>query len=788
MPGPAARPPLARRVCRALVLTVAVLPGLASAALPGPATAMPPDRAPAFEPYLTETEGWPGDPVVVNLEGLPQPMTLCRVHWEGKEDEATSCEGRTATIAVPDDAPPGPATLSWQVEHRPGVILNLETPEPQPDAGQDPDVVRTSGKLDYTVRGVDATADRDEATPGASVDVTFRPVGGVRITDCGVSEPSPMRCPPKSRSRSVRIAVPSDATPGGDLTVRWQARSVLDGETHPSGGSITVRIVALPPIEFDVRGQADVLGPGQPFVATFVSLTPGVTVTGCGLTLGDRAGCGASDVAVVRVPPGTPSGRTLVIPWDLTYTSKRPGEEPGTAKGELTLRVLAEPSEMEVSVQPASAHPGQEVMLTFVSLRPRVAISGCLVFFPRDAGAFCRQSSKRWFARTRVPADAVPGASLLRWGVESISVDGQVVVDKGTFAFTVRAHPPEPTSGGPTPEPSPTVVPDPVHPSRDRPEPTVIPPTVPPAPTPDRRQPTFAAGSDPESSAPGQAVTVSLAALTDGTTITGCTAGFRDAKVSACRATGAATRSARLLVPASAEPGDRPLDWKVTWRDTTGRTGEEGGTIAYRVSDPDRPATPAFRVQVTPPKAKPGDRVTVLHSALDDGVTITGCHAEFGAGGGAPADCRNTPQGWTADVTVPENAPGGTGAVLWDVAYDRAGPATADGFTRLEVLPVADPGFWSRAAGFGGRIALGFAALAGFVAYRGLAGRLRERFKQGRARTGPAELPEGVRVVATTDAGVFHTELTAPARESRPAIRLVPAPGPRRITLREEPP
>jgi len=680
----------------------------------------------------------------------------CRLYWAEAMEKKADCDlAYHAVIEVPD-LPPGQAVLRWEMDYRPPVVAQL-----LPSGSPSPDVVPTSGEIPFTVDGVVATADRAEPEPGGPLAVTFTPIGtGVIINDCGIDEGIRASCPKNTDVSQARITVPATAVPGDDLKLHWYAVSGPKGEPRRNEGYLRVKIRPLPPAEFDVRGQADTLGPGQPFIAMFRSLTSGVTITGCGLTLGDRSACGASDAAVVMIPPDARSGTTLTIPWDLTYSSTRPGEPTDTATGELHLGIRAEASEMAVTVQPAEAYPGDEVVLTFASLRPRVSIVECLAFFPNDLGGTCQRSPRRWFARTRVPPNAPRGPTLLRWGAASITDGGQPITDSGAFVFTVRARAGKPLV------------------TRQR--------QFGPPRDADPQPPTFMATSDPEATAPGKAVTVSVAPLTPGVAVVGCTAGFRGAAGSACSDSGGGTWTARPSVPASAGPGDQPLDWHVTWRDTTGRQGRDAGTITYRVSEPDAPPQPAFRVQATPPKARPGEHVTVTHNALDDGVTITGCEAGFSVGG-TMAGCRNTGQGWVADVTVPENAPAGTGTVLWNVAYDRAGPSTADGFTRLEVVAaITDPSFWSKLTGIGGRIALGALAFAGFIGYRVVGPRVLERWKQRRARA--ADLPDDVDVSPLPDAGVFRTDLGAPTREPHPVIRLSPIGGTPRVSLREEPP
>jgi hypothetical protein len=724
---------------RALRLTIVfwALCALAMVVAPAPVRADPEPR----QPQVRKTQGWPGDRVDVLFPASHYYRIVgCRLYWERAKDIRKECDGDYhATIEVPD-LPAGPAPLRWEMEY---------APYPMPSSSAGPDVMATGAPIDFTVNGVTAIADRTEAEGGDPVTVTFAAVGGdVVVGDCGVDKPFPMVC---SDDRRVRFTVPADAVPGSTVNLHWYAASGFQGLEHPDDGEIGVRVRPLPPVEFDVRGQAESLGPGQPYVATFRSLTPGVTIEGCGLTLGKRSACGASDVAVVMIPPDTPSGTTLTIPWDLNYASKRRGEKPGRATGELSLPVVAETSEMAVTVQPAKAYPGDDVVLSFASLRPRVKIIECLVFFPDDRGGVCQRSPRRWFARTKVPSSAGPGPMLLRWGAASISDGGQPIADSGAFVFTVLAG----TKTAETPK----------IPTKDPPE-------------ADPRPPAFIATSDPETTTPGERVSVSVAPLTPGVTVVGCTAGFRDQGGEVCSETGGGSWTARPEVPAAAGPGDQPLDWHVTWRDTTGREGRDAGTIAYRVSAPGAAPPPAFQVEVAPPKAEPGDQVTVAHRALDGGVTITGCEAGFSSGG-SMATCRDTGQGWVADVTVPESAPAGTGTVLWNVAYDRDGPGAADGFTRLEVAQVAGPGFWGKLAGFAGRVATGAVALVAFLAYRLLGDRVRHWRKR--------KMPEGVDVRPLPGAEAFRTDLGAPPREPHPVIGLSPIRAVPRIHLREGP-
>jgi len=620
----------------------------------------------------------------------------------------------------------------------------------------------------FTGPGVAVTAVPEPVERGKPVTVTLTGVpSGLTIITCqvvlGLAVAACAGGP--AGQREVLVTVPADTPEGSELPLSWTFTYTYGYGKEPTekGHGSTVVRVALPSPEFSVLPATDAALPGLPFVVTFASSTPGVTVTGCGLTYRSREPCSRSGVAVVMIPPDTPPNSSITFSWDLSYTSTRPGEQPGARADRLTVRVVAEQPRFIAGVQPARGLPGQEVTLTLEPAVPGVSIVGCLAFFPNGDEGTC-QRSRRWFARTRIPSDAPPGATLLRWGVGAITADGRPYVGNGVLPFEVL--PAVLTPSSPSPSPSPSVSPSPV---------------LSPAPSASAGgEPTaaFVAVTDPESAEPGHRVTVTVEALTSGTAVTGCRAAFAGQAGTRC-ARSAGRWTATVTVPAGARPGDLPLTWSVTSRSSSGAAGRDGGVITYRVLGRGAPAPPQFTVEVRPGSVAPGGHVAVIHRPDDAGVTITGCSAGYSPGG-ASATCRNTGQGWAADVVVPQNAPPGTGTVLWQVAYARpAGAGSADGLTGLGVQPVAQgPEDWpSKLWGIAWRGAAGALVLAALIGSRTVARRLR-----GRSR-----LPAGVTVVAVRPAGLMNVVLHDPQAGPRRRIRLAVRRGRPRIDLYEEP-
>ncbi|HEU4348653.1 MAG TPA: hypothetical protein VFR35_12805 [Actinoplanes sp.] len=200
---------------------------------------------------------------------------------------------------------------------------------------------------------------------------------------------------------------------------------------------------------------------------------------------------------------------------------------------------------------------------------------------------------------------------------------------------------------------------------------------------------------------------------------------------------------------------------------------------------------PAFSVLADPTAAAPGGRIAVLHRSLVDGVSITGCSAGFKPD--AMADCRQTAQGWIADVDLPTKTAAGSGALRWTVAYSRAGqntPGSTDGllnFTVLAAVPVAEePGIWTTLWGLLWRVVLGGALLAGLVGARRIGTRGRTWWKEHRA--GNPGVPESVRVVPVIPDGPLDVDLSNPDAPPRRLIRLTYHRRPPDISIREEKP
>jgi hypothetical protein len=350
-----------------------------------------------------------------------------------------------------------------------------------------------------------------------------------------------------------------------------------------------------------------------------------------------------------------------------------------------------------VTVQPGQGEPGDEVTVSLQPVDDDVRILDCMTFFPHGPGAICQRSPERWFTRTVVPPDALPGTALLRWGVTSLTAGERRATPTGGVPFKV-VKPVEPPTDNPSSKPpvdKPPVDKPPVDNPTTNP-PTRGPTTGPPISTPDTQhqtgQPVFVAMTDPEGADPGQPVSVTIQPLTTGTTITGCRAAFDGTEGATCRPAGG-NWTAEVTVPDNAAPGDLPLQWDVT--DTGGQGG--GGTINYRVLRSGVP--PQVRVTIDPTEGKSGGTVKVTPHIDDATVTITGCRAAY-LPGGQLAECHNDGQGWVADVALPKDAPAGSATLFWRVAYARSGDDGAtDGNVTIPV--VADPqSVWDRLVGF----------------------------------------------------------------------------------------
>ena len=768
-------------------------------------------------PFTVQPQRWhglAGDEITVTFHNSrPEYGYLirsCGVWFEHNPESIANCSEVTpgasdsdwaATVVVPEPLPQGPAYLHWTVSYRQPTRPQLSYIAPSPVESV-PVEPSAEGRHSFTIFTVDVTATPTTTDPGTSITVDFvAPTGVPDITECGVTfVDRAARCSgdPEPR-KSVRIRVPADLVETEPILLAWHvAYAGPDREqTGTRDGTIPIT-VSVPPPEFDVRPASLTAQPGVPFTVTFTSLTRGIDLTGCGIAVELRAECSPSGIAALIVPPDTPPGTTLRLSWDLSYVSSRPGEPPGTRKGRLSIPVEVTAPDFAVTVQPASAAPGQEITLSFRSLVEGVQIVDCIAFFPNATAGYCQRTPERWVARTSVPKDARPGALLLRWGVASRTAAGAPGEANDVIAYPV-VSPPTTTSAAPTTTPPPTTTPATTPPTTITPT-TTTPTTAVPSPTPtggtqtgppDTSPPTFVAMTDPESAAPGDRVTVTVATVDPAAQVTGCTVAFDGHGGSACREVGDRW-SASVRVPDTAEPDtDVSLSWSATSRTVAGKTGVGSGTISYRVLEPGVPPPAAFTVRTDPAAAAAGKRVAVSHESLVPGVTITGCQAGFAKG--AMADCHQAPGGWVADLTVPTAAPPGSGTVRWRLTYSRAGqaPGVTDGLLTFRVLPGSPPhpaGVWTGLWPFIWRILLGGLLLAGLIGWRRVAGRVRE--SRGRERSGAdhAELPESVRVVPILPAGPLGVTVTSAGTPARHLIRLTIHRRDPRIRLHEDSP
>jgi hypothetical protein len=760
-----------------LIRLVLVLSALTVVATANGAWALDPTPVPApdgFSIRVSRVAGLPGESIEVEFHDAKESaLYQCGVYDKSQPNLAANCvdganKVRTATVAVPRVPPGEVVELTWWIDP----LYQVYSPSP------------LDGSFDVTVLGVEATTQPEVATPGKPVTITLNgQPDGLRITSCTVElGGAEERCD----GGRATVLVPADTPPGSELPLSWKFDYAYGKNNDKGRGEGGRPIRVAPPLpEIEAQQETETAAPGLPFAVTFISRTAGVTVTGCVLTYRPPARCNPSGVAVVTIPLDTPVDSTITLPWTVYYTSTRPGDGLLPVDGYLKIPVVAVQPRFTATEQPARARPGDEVTVTLEPVDPGVTIVGCQAFFPHGVGAFCQRSPKRWFARTRVPADAQPGATLLRWGVEALTADGRLAADNGVLPFQVLAagRPSKPTSA---PTSSPTSAPTSSPTSAPTSSPTSAPtssPTSAPTSRAAEPQPVFVAVTDPEAAEPGQRVSVTIQPLTAGTTITGCHAAFAGTDGSACEPSGARW-TASVTVPDDARPGDLPLRWNVTARTGAGA----GGTVTYRVLGSGPPPRPEFEIGLDPTSVRPGGHVAVTNRAYDEGVAITGCSAGY-TPGGAMAACRDTGQGWVADVVVPENAPPGTGILYWQVAYARSGdiaPGSTNGSVGMAVLPppTEQVAWLSRLWGIvwrGGAGALGLAALIGLRAAAGPVRKWRER-----RRRDAGGLPEGVSVTVVRPFGPASATAADPDAAPRRVIRLTIHRGVPNIRLHEE--
>jgi hypothetical protein len=713
------------------------------------------------------TSGLPGLQLGVKFSYKEYPVHIedCEAHLDGDWKQVVRCDrsadSASRIMVLPKELKAGDHTVHWTVGYR----LELNAMQPYQDPDQGPD--RDTGAFNFTVfeAAFDAVADPPVTNPAQPVALRFASrAADVAIKGCRVVFGRQVyECQEARDGWSARLPAPDVAS-----FVRWMVDYTGGPGTDDTAvGSTEVRVVPWPAPEFRVAvAGSDTVAPGAPVTVQFESLTAGVRIKDCGTTYRQRRiGCGQSHLTVVSIPGDAEAG-TVELPWDLTYESSRRGEKGDRKSGLLKITVVVEEPDFTVTVQPPAARPRETVTLAFTSLVPGVDIVGCIAFFPHAPGNTCQRSPERWFVRTKVPADTQPGATLLRWGVASVSTAGRAGADDDVIPYTVL--PPlvvnDPTkgiqSGGTTGSTNGTSTASSTGPTKDTTssdttsresttQATTTTTTL--GPTPE-----FVAETKPESARPRARVVVTVSPLDPDVRILGCAIAFATAGDRACRRSGGRW-SAGVTVPADATAGETlPLAWRVVFQDAAGRRGTDNGTIDYLVQA-DVPYPPAFEVVADPAAATPGKRVTVSHTPLDADVAITGCRAGFTEK--AMTACRQSPSGWVADVEVPPATSPGPSRVFWTVAYTRPGEAAGatEGLSSFRVLPPVDDhrGRLRKATDLLWRTVLGGVLLVGLLAVRGIRKPILDRLRGRRAAESDDDrgIPESVRIVP-----VFETD------------------------------
>lgn len=685
-------------------------------------------------------------PVVNYRSAVPAAaVTSCEFYLDADPKPAVGCGGvagaATWTMAMPKSLAAGQHEVHWTIHY----TLDEKS-------GFDPD----TGAFPFEVfePAFRTAVEPAVANPGQPVDVRFTSeLADVTITGCNVRG---IRCGKDGGGWFARVPAP-DAT----SVVPWRvAYTGGPGTENTAPGEVEIKVEPWPAPEFQVgiAGSTRV-SPGTPVTVQFESLTTGVDVKTCFVTYrGERIDCTGTDLATVTIPGDAEPGR-VELPWELTFESSRPGEKGDQRTGSVGLTVVVEDPDFSVTVQPPAARPGETVTLTFTSLVPGVEISDCIAFFPHAIGDTCRRSPQRRVVRTRVPSDLTPGATLLRWGVESIDAAGRKGADNDVIPYLIL--PPLPKTGPATK----TTIPATKATTPPGGTGTTQVATV-PGPAPE-----FVAETRPESAPPGARVTVVVSPLDPDVRILGCAVVFSGGGDRACRHSGGRW-SAQATVPAGAPAGETlPLDWRVSFAGPAGSRADANGTTDYPVRG-SAPAAPAFEVVADPAAAPGGKQVTVSHNSEDTGVAITGCRVGFTEN--ALASCQQSPGGWTAQLEVPPTMPAGPNPLHWTIVYARSGgpSGTVQGLSSFRVLPPdqGDHNWRDTAWGVLWRTALGGVLLVGLLAFRVIRKPILDRF-----RPRPAATQSGERRNNNN-------------QESEETVYVVPVPAPEEMSVRVDRP
>ncbi len=399
--------------------------------------------------------------------------------------------------------------------------------------------------------------------------------------------------------------------------------------------------------------------PGEEVVVSFSTPDPWVSFTSCRANLegegfSDCRESGGQWSVHFTVPTDASPGASQVS-WELDYQIQDRSLllDPnlairGDTKGTLSLTVLPPEPSFTVEVSPPSARPGQRVNVSFTPTDANNSITSCQVKLDDATYDECTATNGRGSVRFQVPTGTAPGARTLRWqlGYQYPDPDGLGSAEtKGTVHFTVLAPQPPP--------------------------------------------PTFSASLRPGSAHPGDAISVLLAALDPGVSVTGCSAQLRNDTFHGCHHV-KEHWALDLGVPSDAQPGRTSVIWHLSYRDVRpgARTpGREHGSLAVTVL-PARSGAPTFSVALRPESADPGGVVTLVFSPRDPGTAITGCTALFA--GETFRDCRRSGDTWELRLTVPDGAERGRGLVHWTLSY-ATGTSAGGGSEGDLPLTVLDP-------------------------------------------------------------------------------------------------
>ena len=319
------------------------------------------------------------------------------------------------------------------------------------------------------------------AAPGDEVTLSFETaVAGIEIVDCLAFFPHDAggTCQRSPERWLVHTRVPADTRPGVTL-LRWGVASrTADGRPGADSDVISypVRAPATPttqgsvapatsdtatngppaaagsPPAFVAATDPESAAPGAPVTVTVSAIDAGAEVTGCVIAFPGQPGspCGQAGgrwSATVRVPDGAPPG-DLPLRWSATTRSAAGGPADGT----ISYRVLAAGADaapaFSVRPEPAAAHPGARVAVSYQSLAAGVSIARCSAGFAGGSMAECRRSGPGWVADVAVPEGTPPGTGALRWQVAYTRAGSATPASTdGLVSFDVLAGPPAEADG-----------------------------------------------------------------------------------------------------------------------------------------------------------------------------------------------------------------------------------------------------------------------------------------------------------------------------------------------------